>query len=608
MTYEAVATSAADSRERTLQLAADRRLVAELDEARLQGAAVKDAHFDWDSKLAAYAAAFRKAGVDPENQPAGEIVARLKPKRDIQRIAAALDDWAWHEGTKERRDLLDTVAGAIDPERNPLRSAIRKRDRAVLAAMARAPTNREMPANTACLLARVLGNLGSRDDAIAVLAAARAGSPADFWINHDLGELLSAEKKTAEAADAVRFLTVAAALKPDSPGTLVNLGAALAEQGKLDEAIAADREAIRLKPDYAEAHANLGNVLETQGKLVEAIAPYREAIRLKPDLAATHYNLGTVFAAQGKLVEAIAAYREAIRLKPDDMSTHYNLGCVLAKQGKLDEAVAAYCEAIRLKPDAAEPHCNLGGTLQVQGKLVEAIAAYREAIRLMPDFVDAHCNLGHALRLQGRYAEALAELRKGHEIGSKLADWPYPSAQWVAECEALVALEARLPALLRGDDRPKDNADRLALGQLCYDTKRFAASARFWGDALTDDPKLGDDRQAQRRYNAACSAAMAGTGGGIDDPKPDDAARAKLRDQARDWLRAELSAWKKVAMTAEPGNKPLVAKTLQHWKADADLAGVRDTEGLAKLPEAERAEWRGLWADVDALLQKVGRP
>ena len=185
---------------------------------------------------------------------------------------------------------------------------------------------------------------------------------------------------------------------------------------------------------------------------------------------------------------------------------------------------------------------------------------------------------GLALRSQGRYTEALAELRKGHELGSKQPGWTQPSAQWVAECEALVAIEARIPALLRGDDKPKDNAELLSLGQICHDTKRFAASARFWGEALAEDPKLGDDRKAQHRYNAACSAAMAGTGQGNDDPKPDDAARAKLRDQARDWLRAELSAWKKVAMTAEPGNKPLVAKTLAHWKADADLAGVRDAE------------------------------
>ena len=281
-----------------------------------------------------------------------------------------------------------------------------------------------------------------------------------------------------------------------------------------------------------------------------------------------------------------------------------NLANALNNQGKTVEAIAAFREAIRLKPDYAEAHSSLGLALGMQGKLVEAIAAYREAIRSKADYAEAHCNLGAALRSQGRYPEALAEFRKGHELGSKQDR----SAQWVAECEAMVVLEARLPAMLRGDDKPKDNAERLALGQLCYDTKRFAASAKFWGDALADDPKLGDDRKAGHRYDAACSAAMAGTGQGIDDPKLDDAARAKLRDRARDWLRAELSAWEKVATAAEPGNKPLVAKTLQHWKADADFAGVRDADGLAKLPEAERAEWRALWEEVDALLMRVSKP
>ena len=42
------------------------------------------------------------------------------------------------------------------------------------------------------------------------------------------------------------------------------------------------------------------------------------------------------------------------------------------------------------------------------------------------------------------------------------------------------------------------------------------------------------------RYNAACAAALAASGQGKDDPPPDDAAKAKLRQQARDWLKAEL--------------------------------------------------------------------
>ena len=640
--YDEIAGATTASRERVRQVEADRQLVAELDEARLQETAVKESHFDTESKLTAYMTAFRKAGVEFGKQSAEEIVARLRPKGDVQRIAAALDDWAWYGIEKDRKELLNSVAAAIDPERNPLRAAIRKQDRAELLAMAREPAARRMPASTACFLARVLSKLGDRDEAMTLLMAARASSPADFWINHDLGMLLGTSKKPAETSDAVRFLTVAAALKPDSPGVLLNLGATLADQGKPVAAIDAYREAIRLKPDYAMAHNNLGYALAAQGEMSEAIDAYREAIRLKPDYAMAHDNLGYALATQGKLGEAIIALRDAIRLRPDSAEAHsnlgialnivgepaaaidacreairlkpnlaeahHNLGVVLSDQGEPAAAIDAYREAIRLRPDYAMAHYNLGIEFKGQGQPAAAIDAYREAIRLRPDYAEAHSNLGRALRSQGRFGEALAELRRGHELGSKQPDWEYPSAEWVAECEVLVALEARLPALLRGDDSPKDNAERLALGQVGYATKRFAASARFFGDALAEDPKLGDDREAQHRYTAACSASLAGTGQGKDDPKPDDAARARLRKRARDWLRAELSAWEGAAGSGESGDKKLVAGTLRHWKADADLAGVREAEPLATLPEQERAAWRALWADVDALLAKAEAP
>ena len=40
---------------------------------------------------------------------------------------------------------------------------------------------------------------------------------------------------------------------------------------------------------------------------------------------------------------------------------------------------------------------------------------------------------------------------------------------------------------------------------------------------------------------------------------------------------------------------------LGHWQQDTDFAGVRGTEALAKLPEAEQADWTKLWQDVAAL-------
>ena len=66
---------------------------------------------------------------------------------------------------------------------------------------------------------------------------------------------------------------------------------------------------------------HLGNALRAQGKLDEAIAEYREAIRLKPDLGPAFKDLGDALNRQGKSNEAAAAFREADQLNPGQPRT-----------------------------------------------------------------------------------------------------------------------------------------------------------------------------------------------------------------------------------------------------------------------------------------------
>jgi hypothetical protein len=84
-------------------------------------------------------------------------------------------------------------------------------------------------------------------------------------------------------------------------------------------------------------------------------------------------------------------------------------------------------------------------------------------------------------------------------------------------------------------------------------------------------------------------------------PPPAAAARAG----ALGWLRDDLSALGKILEGGNPQAHPAVAQQLAHWKVDTDLAGIRDEPELAKLPEAERAAFRALWADVEALRKKA---
>jgi tetratricopeptide (TPR) repeat protein len=260
---------------------------------------------------------------------------------------------------------------------------------------------------------------------------------------------------------------------------------------------------------------------------------------------------------------------------------------------------------VQLKPDYAAAHCNLGAALRRQGKVPEAIAEYREAIRLRPDHAEAHCNLGLILRQERHFREALDELRKGHELGSSRPDWRYPSAEWVRNVEHMAALEARLPAVLRGEDKPRDAAEGLAFAEMSYKVGRCVPSARLYDGALRTDSKLADDPRAGHRYNAACAAALAGAGRGEDKPPPDE--KARWRKQAVAWLRADLAFWTKQVEPGPSQAKALVLETLRYWKQDADLAGIREAEFISALPEDEQKACRAMWADVDALLERAKR-
>ena len=197
-------------------------------------------------------------------------------------------------------------------------------------------------------------------------------------------------------------------------------------------------------------------------------------------------------------------------------------------------------------------------------------------------------------------ARACAAL--GDEAGA--ADARLQLDELTASDPRFAAVDVRLAAVLKGE-ATRDNAERLALAQRAYDVKRYSTAAKLWSEALVADPKLADDLQRQHRYNAACAAALAASGAGNDILAPDDVAKVKLRTQALAWLKAELAAWKRVSMIVEPGNKQLVAKTLAHWKQDTDLAAIRDTHELAKLPDDERAALEQLWKETDALLTQV---
>jgi tetratricopeptide (TPR) repeat protein len=350
----------------------------------------------------------------------------------------------------------------------------------------------------------------------------------------------------------------------------------------------------QFQADLANSHTNIGKLLFETGTPAEALASSEAARAIRGRLAHDH---PTVMEFQAALARS-----------------HNGIGALLGQADKPGEALASFEESRAILEKLTEAHPEspdyasaLGATEQNMAevelgakRLDEARGLLREAIRWQGKALAANPRHPQYRQFLTKDYRGLLAVAKGLDDAELAAEAERGLAGLASSDPRLQALDARLAAVLQGE-APRDDAERLELAQRAYDTRRFALAAKLWSEALAADPRVAADRQKQHPYNAACAAALAASGQGITPPS-DDEAKLKLRQQALAWLKGELAAWLAILENGPAQARPVVARTLQHWKVDADLAGVRDEVALAALPEDERKDWESLWADVDALL------
>jgi S1-C subfamily serine protease len=131
-----------------------------------------------------------------------------------------------------------------------------------------------------------------------------------------------------------------------------------------------------------------------EGRIEEAVRAYRQAIDADPDSAAAYNGLGVAYAGLKQYREAAAAYQQSIKLDPGSAWARSNLGLIYMELKMFKEAVEVLREAVRIMPDLSGAHYNLGLAYSRSQQYREAAASYNEAIRLRPGFADAHLGLG----------------------------------------------------------------------------------------------------------------------------------------------------------------------------------------------------------------------
>jgi serine/threonine-protein kinase len=639
------AASLGDLAKRLRQARADVNMIAELEEIRLrlsEGRQSQEEAFRSTEQM--YEHAFSRYGIPILTLVPAEAAARVRNSSIHESLLGFLHDWLRWASDPNRARLRDVLDQADEDDwRRAYRKALLAKDVEELKILARSPEASAQPAVVVSALAGdMLGNM-YKFEALEFMRAAQHRHPDDFWINYLIGCFWWEEYPQ----EAVGYFRAAVAIRPMSEGAYLMLGRALLKSGDGQGAIAAFRRSAALYPSYTVTQ-DLVRALAPSGSLEEARAVWEKYLERDPPDHGSWYGYAHLCLFVGD-TEAYTAARKALLARFGDTADDWvvaertSLACLLLPDSEdglrratrlADLAVAA---GERSK-EPGNPYLRFVKGLAVyrNGRPGEAIPLLREAADKLHDRAGPKVALAMAQFQSGSKIEARQTLsgavRDYDWDEPRIASHPDQPALWASHLlrrEAEATILPNLPAFLQGNYQPQDNEERIALLGTCQSRGLYGAAARLFAGAFAADPGLADKMTAEClgrgmlghgttddpttafnsacRYLAARCAALAGCGRGKDGEKISGPEQARWREQAREWLRADLATWTARIDSDSAMERTIARRMLTNWQTDPDLAGLREPNALDEFSADERKDWIALWHDVRVALRRPSK-
>ena len=147
------------------------------------------------------------------------------------------------------------------------------------------------------------------------------------------------------------------------------------------------RHALAVTTDNDVVRNDLGIALEQQGRLNEAAEQYRVAVSEEPDRYIGFHNLASLLDRLGRPAEALALHRAAVRLGPQMETLHHCFGLSLLAAGQTNAALTEFAAASKLNPHYPWSHTETAKIYLREGRDAEAVAELRAAVRIAPNDV-----------------------------------------------------------------------------------------------------------------------------------------------------------------------------------------------------------------------------
>jgi tetratricopeptide (TPR) repeat protein len=187
-------------------------------------------------------------------------------------------------------------------------------------------------------LAGLLIDKGLTDEAIDLARRALTLLPNSVAAWYNLGRALHKQNRLEESESALRR-----ALSIDAGFYLAynELGNALLAMKRYDESIEAFNQMLKIEPS-GEGRYNLGGALWESGRCEEAIAEYKTAESMGFSDPRLHNNLGAIHHQLGRYEKAAGCFRSALKLGDEFPLARFNLGMIQLLQGDFKEGWIGY--------------------------------------------------------------------------------------------------------------------------------------------------------------------------------------------------------------------------------------------------------------------------
>jgi TolB-like protein/Flp pilus assembly protein TadD len=222
--------------------------------------------------------------------------------------------------------------------------------------------------------------------------------------------------------EAIGWAEKALRLEPRGPNTalyLFSIGFAYRLTGRVEEAIATNKQVLVHDPNFQLAYTDLAfnymfewswQLHQNPQTLEQALVMAQKAITLNDSLPWGHRALGQVYLWQKQPEQARAETEQAIALDPNEAGSYAALAEVLSCVGRPEDAVGMVEQALRRKPFSADWHLDsVGAAYHLAGRPEEAIAPLKQYLSRYPNILHAHLTLAAVYSELGKEAEARAE-------------------------------------------------------------------------------------------------------------------------------------------------------------------------------------------------------